>query len=55
MRGKLITLTTKRNFLGDLRFGVLTLAKASLFLTPIVLSPSLQLLTYYIAVHRYRR
>jgi glucosamine--fructose-6-phosphate aminotransferase (isomerizing) len=51
--GKLIILTDEKNLPSEISsFGVLTVPKASHFLTPIVLSIPLQLLAYHIAVQR---
>jgi glucosamine--fructose-6-phosphate aminotransferase (isomerizing) len=51
--GKVIIITDEENLPSEIAaFGVLTVAKASHFLTPIVLSIPLQLLAYHIAVHR---
>ncbi len=51
--GKVIILTDDNSCPSEVSpFGVLTLPKASHFLTPIVMSVPLQLLAYYIAVHR---
>jgi glutamine---fructose-6-phosphate transaminase (isomerizing) len=51
--GKVIILTDEKKLPSEISsFGVLTVPKASHFLTPIVLSLPLQLLAYYIAVHR---
>ena len=51
--GKLIILTDEKNVPSEISsFGVLTVPKASHFLTPIVLSIPLQLLAYHIAVQR---
>ena len=51
--GKVIILTDEKNLPSEISsFAVLTVAKASHFLTPIVLSIPLQMLAYYIAVHR---
>jgi glucosamine--fructose-6-phosphate aminotransferase (isomerizing) len=51
--GKVIILTDEKKIPAEIAsFGILTLPKASHFLTPIVLSIPLQLLAYYIAVHR---
>jgi glutamine---fructose-6-phosphate transaminase (isomerizing) len=51
--GKLIILTDEKNLPAEISsFGVLTVPKASHFLTPIVLSIPLQLLAYHIAVQR---
>jgi glucosamine--fructose-6-phosphate aminotransferase (isomerizing) len=51
--GKVIILTDEKNLPAEISsFGVLTVPKASHFLTPIVLSLPLQLLAYHIAVHR---
>jgi len=51
--GKVIILTDQKGVPAEISsFAVLTVAKASHFLTPIVLSIPLQMLAYYIAVHR---
>src|SRR4029453_7631218 len=51
--GKVIILTDEKKLPSESSsFGMLTVPKASHFLTPIVLSIPLQLLAYYIAVHR---
>jgi len=51
--GKVIILTDERTIPAEISaFGVLTVPKASHFLTPIVLSIPLQMLAYYIAVLR---
>ena len=51
--GKVIILTDEQRVPSEISaFGVVTVPKASHFLTPIVLSIPLQLLAYYIAVHR---
>jgi glucosamine--fructose-6-phosphate aminotransferase (isomerizing) len=51
--GKVIILTDEKKLPSEiLSFGMLTVPKASHFLTPIVLTIPLQLLAYYIAVHR---
>ena len=51
--GKVIILTDeKQNPPGVTPFGLLAVPKASHFLTPIVMSVPLQLLAYFIAVHR---
>jgi glucosamine--fructose-6-phosphate aminotransferase (isomerizing) len=51
--GKVIIVTDEKKLPSDVSpFGLLSVAKASHFLTPIVLSLPLQLLAYYIAVHR---
>ncbi|MGB7951953.1 MAG: glutamine--fructose-6-phosphate transaminase (isomerizing) [Candidatus Binatia bacterium] len=51
--GKVIILTDEKKLPSEISsFGILTVPKASHFLTPIVLSIPLQLLAYYIAVHR---
>ena len=51
--GKVIILTDEKKVPSEISsFGVLTVPKASHFLTPIVMSIPLQLLAYYIAVHR---
>ena len=51
--GKVIIMTDEKKLPAEiLSFGMLTVPKASHFLTPIVLSIPLQLLAYYIAVHR---
>src|SRR5437773_7842740 len=51
--GKVIILTDEEKLPSDIpSFGVLTVPKASHFLTPMVLSVPLQLMAYYIAVHR---
>jgi glucosamine--fructose-6-phosphate aminotransferase (isomerizing) len=51
--GKVIILTDEKNIPSEVSaFGVLTVPKASHFLTPIVLSVPLQMLAYYIAVLR---
>ena len=51
--GKIIILTDEKNLSSEISsFGVITVPKAAHFLTPIVLSIPLQLLAYYIAVHR---
>src|SRR6266404_813221 len=51
--GKVIILTDEKKVPAEISsFGVLTVPKASHFLTPIVMSVPLQLLAYYIAVHR---
>ncbi len=51
--GKVVILTDEKKIPSEISSsGVLTLPKASHFLTPIVLSIPLQLLAYYIAVHR---
>ncbi len=51
--GKIIVLTDEKNVPSEISsLAVLTVAKASHFLTPIVLSVPLQMLAYYIAVHR---
>ncbi len=51
--GKVIILTDEKKLPSEISsFGMLTVPKASHFLTPIVLSIPLQLLAYYIAVHR---
>jgi glutamine---fructose-6-phosphate transaminase (isomerizing) len=51
--GKVIILTDEKKLPAEISaFGTVTVPKASHFLTPIVLSIPLQLLAYYIAVHR---
>jgi glutamine---fructose-6-phosphate transaminase (isomerizing) len=51
--GKVIILTDEKTIPSEVSaFGVLTVPKASHFLTPIVLSVPLQMLAYYIAVLR---
>ena len=51
--GKVIIVADEKKLPSDVSpFGLLSVAKASHFLTPIVLSLPLQLLAYYIAVHR---
>jgi glucosamine--fructose-6-phosphate aminotransferase (isomerizing) len=51
--GKVIILTDEKTVASEVSaFGVLTVPKASHFLTPIVLSVPLQMLAYYIAVLR---
>ena len=51
--GKVIILTDEKKVPAEISsFGMLTVPKASHFLTPIVMSIPLQLLAYYIAVHR---
>jgi glucosamine--fructose-6-phosphate aminotransferase (isomerizing) len=51
--GKIIILTDEENLPSEISsFSVLTAPKASHFLTPMVLTIPLQLLAYYIAVHR---
>jgi glucosamine--fructose-6-phosphate aminotransferase (isomerizing) len=51
--GKVMILTDEEKLPSDIAsFGVLTVPKASHFLTPMVLSVPLQLMAYYIAVHR---
>src|SRR3989475_3627881 len=51
--GKIMILTDEEKLPSDIpSFGVLTVPKASHFLTPTVLSVPLQLMAYYIAVHR---
>ena len=51
--GKIIIVTDEKRVSSEISsFGVVTVAKASHFLTPIVLSIPLQLLAYHIAVHR---
>ena len=51
--GKVIILTDEKKLPSEISsFGMLAVAKASHFLTPIVMSIPLQLLAYYIAVHR---
>ena len=51
--GKVLILTDEEKLPSDIpSFGVLTVPKASHFLTPMVLSVPLQLMAYYIAVHR---
>ena len=51
--GKVMILTDEEKLPSDIpSFGVLTVPKASHFLTPMVLSVPLQLMAYYIAVHR---
>ncbi|HZD40370.1 MAG TPA: glutamine--fructose-6-phosphate transaminase (isomerizing), partial [Terriglobales bacterium] len=51
--GKVIILTDEKKLPAEISsFGTLAVPKASHFLTPIVLSLPLQLLAYYIAVHR---
>jgi glucosamine--fructose-6-phosphate aminotransferase (isomerizing) len=51
--GKVILLTDEENLPAEIpSFGTLTVPQAAHFLTPIVLSLPLQLLAYYIAVHR---
>jgi glucosamine--fructose-6-phosphate aminotransferase (isomerizing) len=51
--GKVIILTDEKKLPSEISsFGMLTVPKASHFLTPLVLSLPLQLLAYYIAVHR---
>ena len=51
--GKVIILTDEKKLPAEIpSFGTLAVPKASHFLTPIVLSIPLQLLAYYIAVHR---
>ena len=51
--GKVIIVTDEQKIPAEVAaFGILTVPKASHFLTPIVLSIPLQLLAYHIAVHR---
>jgi glucosamine--fructose-6-phosphate aminotransferase (isomerizing) len=51
--GKIIIVSDERQIpLEVSSFGVITVPKASHFLTPVVMSVPLQMLAYYIAVHR---